>query len=177
MSALAAAAPQPDAGVVYLQTVRFIFSRWTLLRLAVDQGWGDRDCAADANEVVEHVVSLVAPQCHKPPHEEDLEDYLHVALEEKFNTNAEDGSVEEIVKRIVELRNECARGDLAGCAAILAQAPSDLSACLDRGEPEDLEGDDAAGVVPAAQAPPAPRVPPPAPVVDDDGFETVVRRR
>ena len=34
---VAAAAPTEDAGAVYLSAVRAIFSRWTLLRLAVDQ--------------------------------------------------------------------------------------------------------------------------------------------
>ena len=38
---------------------------------------------------------------------------LHIAIESKFNTQAEDGSVEEMSKLIIKLRNECAVGDTA----------------------------------------------------------------
>ena len=37
------AATTPDAGAVYEQAVRAVMARWTLLRLAVDQGWCDGD--------------------------------------------------------------------------------------------------------------------------------------
>ena len=58
MSALAQ--PPIDAAQIYNDVVRAIFSRWTLLRLAVDQGWADGDEAQKANELVERVLELVA---------------------------------------------------------------------------------------------------------------------
>ena len=43
MSALAQQPPPVDAAEIFNNAVRAIFSRWTLLRLAVDQGWADGD--------------------------------------------------------------------------------------------------------------------------------------
>ncbi|KAH8055565.1 hypothetical protein JL720_14310 [Aureococcus anophagefferens] len=156
------AATTPDAGAVYEQAVRAVMARWTLLRLAVDQGWCDGDGAAAANGLVDDLVAL-----------------------------AEDGSVEEIAKLVISLRNECAAGELGNALAAIAratQAPA-LAQCVSQGEPEEnVDSDDDMDDAPpprrrplarcplgasgsgGARAPPAPRPPP---VVDEDGFTTV----
>ena len=190
------AATTPDAGAVYEQAVRAVMARWTLLRLAVDQGWCDGDGAAAANGLVDDLVALVSPSARKAPHVEDVEDLLFDGIESKFNSQAEDGSVEEIAKLVMTLRNECAAGELGNALAAIAratQAPA-LAQCVSQGEPEEnVDSDDdmddapppavaavpAFGTVPAFGAPAvpaAPRAPPaprPPPVVDEDGFTTV----
>ena len=184
MAALAAAAPAPpageDAGAIYLAAVRAVMSRWTLLRLAVDQGWSDGDGAAQANQLVEDVCALVSPYAKKAPYVEDIEDLLFDTIESKFNSMAEDGSVEEIAKCLIALRNECAAGALANAKdAILKaqqQAPQ-LAQCVSSGEPDENvdSDDDMDAAAPSAPAPPAP-APKPEPIVDEDGFTTVPKK-
>jgi pre-rRNA-processing protein TSR2 len=165
MSALAQ--PPIDAAQIYNNAVRAIFSRWTLLRLAVDQGWADGDEAQKANELVERVLELVAPTVRRPPDESEIADFLHDAIEGTFNSQAEDGSVEEIAQTIMRLRAECAAGDVANAQAFIAAATaaSDLGASVGR--------EDEAGEVEEA----APRAPAPLPVIDEDGFESIPARR
>ncbi|KAH8048082.1 hypothetical protein JL722_12674 [Aureococcus anophagefferens] len=118
------AATTPDAGAVYEQAVRAVMARWTPLRLAVDQG---------------------CPSARKAPHVEDVEDLLFDGIESKFNSQAEDGSVEEIAKLVISLRNECAAGELGNALAAIAratQAPA-LAQCVSQGEPEEnVDSDD-----------------------------------
>ncbi|KAH8058836.1 hypothetical protein JL721_9404 [Aureococcus anophagefferens] len=127
------AATTPDAGAVYEQAVRAVMARWTLLRLAVDQGWCDGDGAAAANGLVDDLVALVSPSARKAPHVEDVEDLLFDGIESKFNSQAEDGSVEEIAKLVISPQR--ARGGSATPAAIAraTQAPA-LAQCVSQGE-------------------------------------------
>ena len=97
MSALAQQAPV-DAAEIFNNAVRAIFSRWTLLRLAVDQGWADGDEAQKADALVTRVLEMVAPSVRRNPDESEIADVLHDAIEGTFNAQAEDGSVEEIAK-------------------------------------------------------------------------------
>ncbi|KAH8055221.1 hypothetical protein JL720_14330 [Aureococcus anophagefferens] len=137
------AATTPDAGAVYEQAVRAVMARWTLLRLAVDQGWCDGDGAAAANGLVDDLVALVSPSARKAPHVEDVEDLLFDGIESKFNSQAEDGSVEEIAKLVISPQR--ARGRRARNAAAIAratQAPA-LAQCVSQGEPEEnVDSDD-----------------------------------
>eukprot|EP00629_Pelagomonadales_sp_RCC1024_P001573 CAMPEP_0119263866 /NCGR_PEP_ID=MMETSP1329-20130426/3146_1 /TAXON_ID=114041 /ORGANISM="Genus nov. species nov., Strain RCC1024" /LENGTH=110 /DNA_ID=CAMNT_0007263605 /DNA_START=151 /DNA_END=480 /DNA_ORIENTATION=+ len=95
MAALTATAPPSpaEAAALYEQAVRAVFSRWTLLRLALDQGWSDGDGPALADQMVAHVLRLVAPSRRTPPDATEIEDALFDALEDSFNAQAEDGSV------------------------------------------------------------------------------------
>ena len=57
MSALAQQPPPVDAAEIFNNAVRAIFSRWTLLRLAVDQGWADGDEAQKADALVTRILA------------------------------------------------------------------------------------------------------------------------
>ena len=163
MSALAQQAPV-DAGEIFTNAVRAIFSRWTLLRLAVDQGWADGDEAQKADALVTRVLEMVAPSVRRVPDESEIADVLHDSIEGTFNAQAEDGSVEEISRTILRLRAECSEGNVANALAyVQQQAPS-----LDASQGREDEAGEAEEVVPA---------PAPLPVSDEDGFETVQRRR
>ena len=165
MSALAQQAPV-DAAEIFANAVRAIFSRWTLLRLAVDQGWADGDEAQKADALVTRVLEMVAPSVRRVPDESEIADVLHDAIEGTFNAQAEDGSVEEISRTILRLRAECSEGNVANALVyVQQQAPS-----LDASQGREDEAGEAEEVVLA----PAPA---PLPVIDEDGFETVQTRR
>ena len=67
MSALAQQPPPVDAAEIFNNAVRAIFSRWTLLRLAVDQGWADGDEAQKADALVTRILEMVAPSVRRVP--------------------------------------------------------------------------------------------------------------
>ena len=165
MSALAQQAPV-DAAEIFANAVRAIFSRWTLLRLAVDQGWADGDEAQKADALVTRVLEMVAPSVRRVPDESEIADVLHDAIESTFNAQAEDGSVEEIARTILRLRAECSAGNVETATTYIQQAASDLSSSVGR---EDEAGEAEEVVVAPAPAP--------LPVIDEDGFETVQTRR
>ena len=164
MSALAQQAPV-DAGEIFTNAVRAIFSRWTLLRLAVDQGWADGDEAQKADALVTRVLEMVAPSVRRVPDESEIADVLHDSIEGTFNAQAEDGSVEEISRTILRLRAECSEGNVANALAYVQQQAPSLDASQGR---EDEAGEAEEAVAPA---------PAPLPVIDEDGFETVQTRR
>ena len=165
MSALAQQPPPVDAAEIFNNAVRAIFSRWTLLRLAVDQGWADGDEAQKADALVTRILEMVAPSVRRVPDESEIADVLHDSIEGTFNAQAEDGSVEEIARTILRLRAECSAGSVATATTYIQQAASDLSSSVGR--------EDEAGEVEEVVAP----APAPLPIIDEDGFETVQRRR
>jgi len=166
MSALAQQPPPVDAAEIFNNAVRAIFSRWTLLRLAVDQGWADGDEAQKADALVTRILEMVAPSVRRVPDESEIADVLHDSIEGTFNAQAEDGSVEEIARTILRLRAECSAGNVATATTYIQQAASDLSSSVGR---EDEAGEAEEVVVAPAPAP--------LPVIDEDGFETVQTRR
>ena len=165
MSALAQQPPPVDAAEIFNNAVRAIFSRWTLLRLAVDQGWADGDEAQKADALVTRILEMVAPSVRRVPDESEIADVLHDSIEGTFNAQAEDGSVEEIARTILRLRAECSAGNVATATTYIQQAASDLSSSVGR--------EDEAGEVEEVVAP----APAPLPIIDEDGFETVQTRR
>ena len=166
MSALAQQPPPVDAAEIFNNAVRAIFSRWTLLRLAVDQGWADGDEAQKADALVTRILEMVAPSVRRVPDESEIADVLHDSIENTFNAQAEDGSVEEISRTILRLRAECSAGNVATATTYIQQAASDLGASVGR---EDEAGEAEEVIVAPAPAP--------LPVIDEDGFETVQTRR
>ena len=162
MSALAQQPPPVDAAEIFNNAVRAIFSRWTLLRLAVDQGWADGDEAQKADALVTRILEMVAPSVRRVPDESEIADVLHDSIEGTFNAQAEDGSVEEIARTILRLRAECSAGNVANALVYVQQQASSLDASQGR---EDEAGEAEEVVVAPAPAP--------LPIIDEDGFETV----
>ena len=150
MSALAQQPPPVDAAEIFNNAVRAIFSRWTLLRLAVDQGWADGDEATKADALVTRILEMVAPSVRRVPDESEIADVLHDSIEGTFNAQAEDGSVEEISRTILRLRAECSAGNVATATTYIQQAASDLSSSVGR---EDEAGEAEEVVVAPAPAP------------------------
>mmetsp|Transcript_12542 Transcript_12542/g.41043 ORF Transcript_12542/g.41043 Transcript_12542/m.41043 type:complete len:178 (+) Transcript_12542:58-591(+) len=160
--------------------VRSVFSRWTLLRLAVDQGWSDGDGAANANALLASLLALLLRD--KKVFVDEVEDLLFDALEGKFNALAEDGSVEEVATLLLKLRAECAAGNFATAQDIISKAAAQgqqgaaPSASIDQ-TADDVSDDDLnddsdeemVGVSALSRRE--------EPVVDEDGFQVVASQR
>ena len=122
--------------------------------------------AQKADALVTRILEMVAPSVRRVPDESEIADVLHDSIEGTFNAQAEDGSVEEIARTILRLRAECSAGNVANALVYVQQQASSLDASQGR---EDEAGEAEEVVVAPAPAP--------LPIIDEDGFETVQRRR
>lgn len=66
---------------MFESAVRAVFSRWTLLRLAIDEGWSDGDPTMLANSLLQDLLSLLISD--KKIYRDQVEDLLFDTLESK----------------------------------------------------------------------------------------------
>jgi len=141
---------------------------------------------------------LAPPPSSSPDHyADDLEDELDQAMLADFHAQLEDGSPRDVAHALVALHSDLSSGApaaLARVAAMLAAAPPPLGASVrvrvdrdgtevgrraaggaDGASSSSDDGDDS--MSDGGARTPAPRAPRAAPVVDEDGFQTVVRRQ
>lgn len=110
---------------------------------------------------------------------EDLEAVLLQVMLDEFEVNVDDDSAYDVAEEILQIRKDCERGEWGrvdalrrrweargGEARIEFEVEEGSSSEEDSDEEEDVEMGDA----------PAPRERP-APQIDEDGFETVVKKR
>ncbi|XP_057822112.2 uncharacterized protein LOC131034591 isoform X3 [Cryptomeria japonica] len=71
-----------------------VFSRWTALQMAVQNEWGGRSSAQKAHQFASDVVAWLAHST-LPRYIDDLEEMLDENMLLSFNTETEDGSLEE----------------------------------------------------------------------------------
>eukprot|EP00928_Gymnodinium_smaydae_P082445 TRINITY_DN65790_c0_g1_i1.p1 TRINITY_DN65790_c0_g1~~TRINITY_DN65790_c0_g1_i1.p1 ORF type:complete len:246 (+),score=73.82 TRINITY_DN65790_c0_g1_i1:75-812(+) len=122
---------------VFDQALDRIFSGWTVLALAVEQGWGGRDSRARALHLRQEVVDRLnagstrkRPPCHTNQSDvEDLANFIYQRLDELFNTEADDSSDLEMAAMCLRLYNTCRAGDASFAQEIMMRCtgPADLS--------------------------------------------------
>lgn len=74
--------------------VHYIIGTWTLVELAISHGFGGRQTAKKVDALETELLSMFYKG--KSVGVDEIEDFLFDFLEEKLNTHAEDGSVEEV---------------------------------------------------------------------------------
>ena len=163
---------------VLAQGIHAMFSRWTALRLAVDNNWGGGDPGVKYNKLVSAVIGLFGGG--KAVYPDDVEIVLESAMVEDFAVEAEDGSCMEVAERIVELYRRTALGDFSMSAELVGAAralPSSVAQSVSAGGgSDDDDDDDGNGVddvgggmdIENAELQARPSV-----MVDDDGWMTV----
>mmetsp|Transcript_45758 Transcript_45758/g.141437 ORF Transcript_45758/g.141437 Transcript_45758/m.141437 type:complete len:242 (-) Transcript_45758:58-783(-) len=125
---------------IFDEAIDKIFSKWTLLALAVEQGWGGRDSRQKRNQLQAEVLDYLeagSKRRRPPSHEnegdvEALANLMYGRLDELFNVEADDGSDMEVAGLILRLFNSCRAGDLSFAQSFLQavpNAPADLSRC------------------------------------------------
>ncbi|KAL1220841.1 hypothetical protein V5N11_016849 [Cardamine amara subsp. amara] len=89
--------------------IGLILSRWTAMRAAVENGWGGRDSQEKAELTVSNVFDYFT--LSKDPMDFDgLADILEKGLTD-LNTVAEDGSLDEVTDKLLDLYEECLEGN------------------------------------------------------------------
>ncbi|XP_061976920.1 pre-rRNA-processing protein TSR2 isoform X3 [Populus nigra] len=87
---------KPEVAVSHLREgIALLLSRWNGLQMAVQNEWGGHDSLQKSHQLVLDIFSWFS-QSKGTLYTEDLENLLHESLLLSFNTEIEDGSIEEI---------------------------------------------------------------------------------
>lgn len=146
--------------------VRGLFTRWMALQLTLENHPEHGRAQRIALELASRTTALALSRADI----DTIAGLFHTAFDE-LSTDVEDGSSEQVAAAIVTARDAALRGDFAP-AAHAARGPSHPAlrarSVVQAAPDDDDEMDD-----PMEAQAPQPRA---VPVVDDDGFTSVVRR-
>ncbi|XP_058093798.1 uncharacterized protein LOC131239900 [Magnolia sinica] len=90
--------------------VWLVLSRWTALQMAVQNEWGGRDSRQKSDQLMSDIIAHFT-DTKDPYYIDDLEDILENAMLLSFNTEIEDGSIEEVAEQIMSMNEECLQGN------------------------------------------------------------------
>ncbi|EOA32254.1 hypothetical protein CARUB_v10015513mg [Capsella rubella] len=85
-----------------------LLSRWGGLQMAVKNQWGGHDSLKKSQDLAHHLYHLFSES--NVVTVEDIENLLHESLLLSFNTEIEDGSIEEVAEQLMILHEEHLRG-------------------------------------------------------------------
>ncbi|KAL5541553.1 hypothetical protein UlMin_009263 [Ulmus minor] len=77
-----------------IEGIASILSRWNGLQMAIKNQWGGCDSIHKSHQLAAHIFSSFS-QSRAPLYVEDVENLLHESMLLSFNTDIEDGSIEE----------------------------------------------------------------------------------
>jgi len=132
------AAAMANIGAIFDEALEKIFSNWTILALAVDQGWGGRDSRAKRQQLKDEVVARLTEggRRKRPPSHQneddvnDLAEFLFQRVLQLFSCEADDGSDEEVASVCLKLFNTCREGDVSFAQQFLETCRgADLAKC------------------------------------------------
>eukprot|EP00613_Pedinella_sp_CCMP2098_P067213 CAMPEP_0171968816 /NCGR_PEP_ID=MMETSP0993-20121228/205396_1 /TAXON_ID=483369 /ORGANISM="non described non described, Strain CCMP2098" /LENGTH=255 /DNA_ID=CAMNT_0012618615 /DNA_START=27 /DNA_END=794 /DNA_ORIENTATION=+ len=142
--ALAQHQPAGEAEGTFLSAIDHVFARWTLLRLAIDMGWGDGDGSRNLQKLKEECLVWLQKRRAAVAEPSELEEILSDFINDHFHVIAEDGSPREVATIICRMYQQCATGDLSTATHVLSLplpgAPV-AETCQAAPEPEEIDGD------------------------------------
>mmetsp|Transcript_40738 Transcript_40738/g.93753 ORF Transcript_40738/g.93753 Transcript_40738/m.93753 type:complete len:221 (-) Transcript_40738:62-724(-) len=139
---------------VFYDALDKIFANWTVLVLAVEQGWGGRDSRAKQKQLRDELRDVLAAGARKkrPMSYENVDDVNSIAdflgqrLLDLFYVDVEDGSDAEVATLCLRLQNTCQSGDLTFVEEFMksnaAKAAADMSKCQGQDITEYVNADD-----------------------------------
>ena len=170
--------PNPSS-VLFARGVIARLSIWSILRLAIQEGWGGPGATAKRTWIASEIVDAFETQ-NPIPDDQYIEELLLQILSDEFDTELEDGSAESVGVDIVRLWEETRLGkeDLVNKFEESAERMKEKKVELQVGEEEEewSDDDDAMDEDGSEEVPQPPEIlPRNEPEVDEDGF-TMVKR-
>uniref|UniRef100_A0A5B7AGI8 Pre-rRNA-processing protein TSR2 n=1 Tax=Davidia involucrata TaxID=16924 RepID=A0A5B7AGI8_DAVIN len=101
---------KPEAVSRLRQGISVHLSRWNGLQMAVKNEWGGRDSLKKSEQLAADILSWFS-QSKALLCVEDLESLLHESLLLTFNTEIEDGSIEEVAEQLMIMHEEYLQGN------------------------------------------------------------------
>jgi len=119
---------------LFIQCVNCIMSQWTVLNLAIEQGWGGIRSRDKAEQMVLDIIAefnKVRLVKAKNVERDELEDFLLEFIEQDMNAEAQDGSVEQVSELILTAYKCCATNDLTWVNKLLSSyTPHTAAQCI-----------------------------------------------
>jgi len=104
-----------DAQTIFTEAMGQVFGNWTVLNLAVDQGWGGRDSVGKRAEFFEEYMTLLInppkPWKNFSDDRDKIADFLLNRISELYNCDIEDESDLAVAETSLRLLSECRQGD------------------------------------------------------------------
>ncbi|KAF9201192.1 hypothetical protein BGZ49_008569 [Haplosporangium sp. Z 27] len=188
------ATPHPNQ-IAFREGVTYLFHSWMALKLAVDGEWGGQDSAEKRDWFIDTIVDYFG-QHGKNVDTFDLEDILLQIMNDEFSILLEDQSEQHIAKVLEQLFLQCTHGKY-DLVQSLKQDSQKISGAFkesksqkadngddssddeddedDNDDKEREDGDMDVEMEGESSSAPARREKP-EPIIDDDGFETVVKK-
>ncbi|XP_030543435.1 pre-rRNA-processing protein TSR2 homolog [Rhodamnia argentea] len=100
---------KPEAVARLREGIATLLSRWRGLQLAIHNQWGGNDSLQKSHQLVADILSCFS--CSKEAlYAEELENFLHECMLLSFNTEMEDGSIEEVAEQLMMFHAEYLQG-------------------------------------------------------------------
>ncbi|CAH9138183.1 unnamed protein product [Cuscuta epithymum] len=90
--------------------IALVLARWASLRIAVEQEWGGPTSREKYDDLAARIFSFFT-QSKEKVYVYDLEDILDDVMISSFNTELEDGSIEEVAEKLMIMHEQCAEGN------------------------------------------------------------------
>lgn len=100
--------------------ITLLFSRWTAVQMAVENGWGGPDSRCKEAKFAAEVHTWFAAADPKVLYIDDLEELLRDRLVVFFRTEADDGSVAEVAEKLMVMHEECLAGNFSSVERLRA---------------------------------------------------------
>ncbi|KAF8392408.1 hypothetical protein HHK36_022750 [Tetracentron sinense] len=101
----------PEARSILGEGITLLLSRWTALQMAVENEWGGRDSRMKSEKLVADIFSWFSQSKGLPHYIDDLENMLEECMVLSFNTEIEDGSIEEVAEQLMIMHEDCLQGN------------------------------------------------------------------
>ncbi|CAH9072819.1 unnamed protein product [Cuscuta europaea] len=103
--------PLTAEAVAQLQEgITLVLARWASLQIAVEEEWGGATSREKSDDLAARIFSFFT-QSKEKVYIYDLEDILDDVMISSFNTELEDGSIEEVAEKLMIMHAQCAEGN------------------------------------------------------------------
>ncbi|KAJ6841294.1 pre-rRNA-processing protein TSR2 [Iris pallida] len=173
----------PETLAKFSEGIALVLSRWTALQMAVENGWGGRESRQKSSNLADSVLSWFS-QSSDALYIDDLENFLDEEMAVSFNTEIEDGSVEEVAEQLMVMHEGCLEGNYESIEKLrnllpLANAVRQSKEVSndDTDESSDEEASDMVVDEPVMPKEMAVNKPKPREMPDEDGWSVVAPKR
>ncbi|XP_058773043.1 uncharacterized protein LOC131647149 isoform X1 [Vicia villosa] len=88
------------------ENIILLLSHWYALQMAIKNQWGGCDSIHKSHELASNLFSWLS-KSNEPICVEDLENILHEFMLLTFNTEIEDGSIEQVAEQLIAIHEDC----------------------------------------------------------------------
>ncbi|KAK9139901.1 hypothetical protein Scep_009582 [Stephania cephalantha] len=94
----------------FSEGIALTLSQWSALQLAIQNQWGGADSLQKSGQLMAELFSFFSSS-RVPLCIDDLENLLYENMVLSFNTDIEDGSIEEVAEGLMIMYEECVQGN------------------------------------------------------------------